>query len=159
MNLMKIVFFLKDSIVFPKYIYITDDGKEFNDFGEASEHQKLLFPLQEVTIERENNTENLAEGEESEIKIETIFLEPTHIPDVLIKEIFILPDNCTWEPAPSPANDATWNGKRWINGETPEMIPPQPSQAELLVKEIEVAKQDNVELREILLDIITESLE
>ncbi|WAO22027.1 hypothetical protein [Paenilisteria newyorkensis] len=129
--------FIKDNIVFPAVVYITDDKKEFNDIDAANEHQKELFPLQAVDIEYENDSENLKEGVESETKKETIYMEAVDAPEVQSKEIFNLPENCTWEPAPSPSNDAKWDSKKkkWINGETPEMVPPTPSETELLAQD------------------------
>ncbi|MBC1458484.1 hypothetical protein [Listeria newyorkensis] len=129
--------FVRDNIVFPTIIYITDDGKEFNDIVSANDHQKELFPLQAVEIEYENDSENLKEGVESEIKKETIYMEAVDVPEIKTKEIFILPENCTWEIVPSPSNDAKWDvkKKKWTNGETPEMVPPAPSETELLAQD------------------------
>ncbi|KGL46058.1 hypothetical protein DUK53_08765 [Listeria sp. SHR_NRA_18] len=126
--------FVRDNIVFPTFIYVTDDGKEFDDSFKASIHQKELFPLQEVEIEHENLSENLDEGVEKGTVKEMVLMEPTNIPDVQTKEIFTLPSSCTWEPAPSPSNEAIWDNKKnkWVNGETPEMVPPTPSETELL---------------------------
>ncbi|MBC1272699.1 hypothetical protein [Listeria booriae] len=152
--------FVRDSIVFPSYRYITDDGKEFDDVSEAHEHQRVLFPLREaIDLEYLNDSEKIKEGVEGEIKTDMILVEPAVMPEILTKEVFILPVNCTWTSAPNPANEAVWNGKKWTNGEMPEMTPPEPSQTDLLEIELEQAKQDNVELREIVLDFITESLE
>ncbi|MBC2369383.1 hypothetical protein HBP99_12115 [Listeria booriae] len=133
--------FLRDSVVFPTVLYITDDLKEFNDIITANEHQQSLFPLQAVEVEYENDSENLKEGTDSEIKKELIFMDAVDVPEIKTKEIFILPENCTWETAPNPSNNAKWDTKKkkWVNGEEPEMIPPTPSQTELL-------EQDNADL-------------
>lgn len=129
--------FLRDSIVFPTFVYITADNKEFDDFVAASEHQGTLFPYQAVSVNYLNDSENLDEGIESEAASETIFMEAVNVPEVQKKEIFILPDNCTWEPAPNPSNDAVWSekNKKWINGKAPEMIRPEPSAVEILAQE------------------------
>ncbi|MBC1499414.1 hypothetical protein HB943_02285 [Listeria weihenstephanensis] len=129
--------FVRDSIVFPTFVYITDDGKEFGDSSEANVHQKELFPFQEVEIEHENLSENLDEGVEIGTVKEIVLVEPINVPDVITKEIFALPSNCTWEQAPNPSNTAIWDDKKkkWVNGEMPEMIPPRPSETELLTQD------------------------
>ncbi|PNP88220.1 hypothetical protein BMT55_15780 [Listeria newyorkensis] len=162
--------FIRDNIVFPATIYITDDGKEFNDIDAANKHQKELFPLQAVDIEYETDSENLKEGVKSGIKKETILMEAVDVPEVQLKEIFNLPDNCTWEPAPSPANEAKWDSKKkkWVNGETPEMVPPTPSETELLAQDnadqlmqiaevefkMEQTNQDNADILMLLAEVM-----
>ncbi|MBC2318794.1 hypothetical protein [Listeria booriae] len=129
--------FLRDSIVFSRIIYTTADNKEFDEFSKAESHQRALFPIIEQEIERVTDSENLEEGVADGIWKETILIEPSNVPDIQVKETFILPSNCTWEPAPNPSNNAVWDEekKKWINGEAPEMVPPRPSAVELLAQE------------------------
>ncbi|MBC1491956.1 hypothetical protein HB884_07790 [Listeria booriae] len=154
--------FVRDSVIFPSFSHVTDDGKEFNDYDDAKKHQRELFPLEEVIdLEYLNDSEEVKEGEEGEMQAKTMLVEPPAMPEILTKEIFVLPENCTWTAAPNPSNNAVWDSKKqkWVNGSMPDMIPPTPSELELLKVEMESAKQDAVELREILLDIVTDNLE